>query len=544
MLQRLTEYRELSLSKKIFVAFMLLALMAVSYLYFQNAKRLDPLGDFPFYTDDTFIHLRFAHHLANGDGFIWNIGAEPVEGSTSFLYVLIIALIEKTGIQPIWTLPYLASIFSILLLVNTFILLQILNPDNLLLNLTATVMLALFPPIMTWINSGLEVMLYAFAILFCATLYVLYRRGSIPAYIVGFAFAITALIRPECLLLFGVTAAYDLGTLCFSGRKDYKPGFVLIMTFLLIYLPVFLWKWNYFGYPFPNTYYAKTGGGLIQLSGGISYLATQLTENFIPAVLLGLLYVVALKKDAYFYEKSYLLLLLLASWLIVMINGGDYMGEARFLTPTISFLYILGGTGLAQIVDRIPKPAFQFGFIGLLLLTSYFDWQASAPILADRSHEKFPGAAIGYKPKYLISTPEFAVIGKALQRISEPGESIALVPIGAIGYYSEMTVYDMVGLVDPVIAHEPFAKEYIQNSWKPGHDKGDGKYILSLQPTYILLIDRLTLKAEEGVDDWALQYKSIVEIWNSDQFHEDYQYCPFQVNGWYINLYCLKSVSR
>jgi hypothetical protein len=218
------------------------------------------------------------------------------------------------------------------------------------------------------------------------------------------------------------------------------------------------------------------------------------------------------------------------------------MGKARFLTPTISFLYILGGFGISRIMDSITKSTLQFGLILMFLVVAFLHWQAENPIRIDYGNKPFPRAAISFKPKYIISIPEFVFMGKALKGRSSHGESIALVPIGAIGYYSEMTVYDMVGLVDPHIAHEPFSQEYIVNSWKPGHDKGDGLYILSRKPTYILLVDRLTLEPIEGVDDWALQYKSIVEIWNSEKFHEEYCFCPFQVNGWYINLYCRRDI--
>lgn len=541
-MQTLSSYRRLSIGNKILLFFLLVALVAIIDLYFVNAKRVNPLGNFSAYADDAYIHLRFAHHLASGEGIVWNKGEAPVEGSTSFFYLLMIAAIEMLGVQPIWTLSYLNAIFSTILLLNAFILLEILNPEDLIVNLTVTVMLGLFYPIMVWSASGLEVMLYAFAILFCASLYILYCKGDISPYIVGFAFAITSFIRPECLLLFGATAAYELYVVCFSGTKDCKPSLRLIGAFFLFYLPVFLWKWSYFGYPFPNTYYAKTGGGVTQLLGGISYLKINLIENFIPAGLLGIIFLVTQRKDSYFVEKKYLLVLLVTSWVVVVINGGDYMGKARFLTPTISFLYILGGFGISRIIDSITKTTLQFGLILIFLVVAFLKWQAENPIRIDYGNKPFPRAVISYKPKYIISTPEFVFMGKALKRISSPGESIALVPIGAIGYYSEMTVYDMVGLVDPQIAHEPFLQEYIVNSWKPGHDKGDGLYILSHKPTYILLVDRLTLEPIEGVDDWALQYKSIVEIWNSKEFYEEYNFCPFEVNGWYINLYCRRDI--
>ncbi len=45
-------------------------------------------------------------------------------------------------------------------------------------------------------------------------------------------------------------------------------------------------------------------------------------------------------------------------------------------------------------------------------------------------------------------------MGSELKQIANKDDYIAAVPIGAIGYYSKINVIDMVGIVDPVIAHE------------------------------------------------------------------------------------------
>src|SRR5947207_2165113 len=47
-----------------------------------------PLRDYV--TDDTFIHLQYARHVAHGEGFVFNPG-ERVYGSTSPLWVLLLA---------------------------------------------------------------------------------------------------------------------------------------------------------------------------------------------------------------------------------------------------------------------------------------------------------------------------------------------------------------------------------------------------------------------------------------------------------------------
>src|SRR6185503_14966345 len=55
-----------------------------------------PLRDY--ITDDTYIHLQYAHHLAAGDGFVFNTG-ERVYGSTSPLWVLLIADLMAMGVD-------------------------------------------------------------------------------------------------------------------------------------------------------------------------------------------------------------------------------------------------------------------------------------------------------------------------------------------------------------------------------------------------------------------------------------------------------------
>jgi arabinofuranosyltransferase len=497
---------------------------------------LNPSGNFSTYADDTYIHLRFADHLAKGWGIVWNKGEQPVEGSTSFFYLLMITVIEKLGVQPIWTLAYACAIFAVLAILVAFILLQIINQGHLLENLAAVIMLGLSSRLMLWANTGLEVTLYSFALVLCALIYILYRAGTLSPYFVGLIFAVTSFIRPECLAIFGVTVGFELFTVYLSGVKKYDSSLRLVGSFLIIYLPVFIWKWSYFGYPFPNTYYDKTGGGLIQIAAGISYLWTNLVETFIPSGLLGVIFLLTLRKDSRFLEKIYLLIVLLSSWLIVAFNGGDYMLKGRFLTPISPVLYVLGGLGISKLTDRISR-SYRLILLAVLLVTAFAVWYLEAPIVRNYANKPFPTAKPN-KPKEIVSTPEFVAIGRALHDIAQPGDSIALVPIGAIGYYSGMDVYDMVGLVDPIIAHEPFLQDYIKSSWRPGHDKGDGLYILQRMPTYILIIDRLTYEPMPGVDDWALQYKSIVEIWDSGKFHEQYHFCPIRTSGWYINLYC------
>ena len=137
----------------------------------------------------------------------------------------------------------------------------------------------------------------------------------------------------------------------------------------------------------------------------------------------------------------------------------------------------------------------------------------------------------------------FILMGKELNKIAEPDDEVACVPIGAIGYFSKITVIDMVGLVDPVIAHEKFERDN-NFEWTPGHTKGDGKYILSRKPDYIQLTDYLTKKPLHEARQRSFMFKSVREIWASEDFHNHYEFYPIEViDGWYYNLYKRKDAN-
>ena len=63
-----------------------------------------------FNTDDAYISLRYARHLAEGHGIVWNIGEyPPVEGYTNFLFVILGAGGIYFGLDPLLILKIFSS---------------------------------------------------------------------------------------------------------------------------------------------------------------------------------------------------------------------------------------------------------------------------------------------------------------------------------------------------------------------------------------------------------------------------------------------------
>jgi peptidoglycan/LPS O-acetylase OafA/YrhL len=49
--------------------------------------------------EDAMISMRYARHLADGHGFVWNIGEPPIEGFTNLLWVLWMSVAHKLGLS-------------------------------------------------------------------------------------------------------------------------------------------------------------------------------------------------------------------------------------------------------------------------------------------------------------------------------------------------------------------------------------------------------------------------------------------------------------
>ena len=74
-------------------ALIAVALLVVTAVYAWGVHRHH------FLCDDAFISFRYAQHLSEGQGLVWNRG-ERVEGYTNFLWVLLMAAAIGAGIAP------------------------------------------------------------------------------------------------------------------------------------------------------------------------------------------------------------------------------------------------------------------------------------------------------------------------------------------------------------------------------------------------------------------------------------------------------------
>ena len=251
--------------------------------------------------DDADIFLVYASHLAEGHGFVYNVGGEHVEGFSSLLWTVVIAPFFwftsrpepfLVGINLVFTSAALATL---VLFVDRHLAphLQSGRAKSAAWRLSFAGLLLIVwmlaaPGYISWttlslMETGLWSSLLAAATV-CTLTICLREKPSYPLGVsLSLIIALLMLTRPEALLWGLVFAGfYFLSVL----RQTGKPGtaikhFLLPITAYGVTLAgLTMFRLAYFGYPLPNTYYAKVSPDrLYSLVGGIKYLLGFISSN-------------------------------------------------------------------------------------------------------------------------------------------------------------------------------------------------------------------------------------------------------------------------
>ena len=416
--------------------------------------------------DDSYIAFRFSENWATGRGLTWNPGEDPVEGFTSFAWVLLGAFFQRVfGIPPHIVMPFvgIASLFFwvafVLPLTINIVLFQRSSSGiiSCLLGVYTILTLALNSSLGFHAFHGLETALHilVFALLVYFSLNTV-TVGSVATLTV--MSLVSIMVRPDALAfvfpLWGLLVIY-------SSSKDERynscVGFLVFVVALGTYSII---KWQYFGYPFPNTFYIKQGGLLSGLGYVKEYLIILSPLWLFMAFAGGRSSISNLIRD-----KTFILLLIPSSiFCIAYIELNPILGDAyRFLIPTLPMFilaclraYALSNTELDREESLKWKPPdflteqFAIYLIVTFLVSVLFNF---------RMYRKYDGLAssFGRIERTLVRA------GHNLREASSlsPPPLLATGDIGAIPYFSKLPTMDIIGLADEQVAHQGLTHEYI-----------------------------------------------------------------------------------
>jgi len=444
---------------------------------------------FDFVTDDAYITFVYSRNLAEHGELSFNLG-HPVEGYTNFLWTVMLAVPMLVGIPPELSSRVLGTGFGIATLVVAFRLAErcLRRGDDAdgrasPFAYVPPLLLALSSGFACWSSGGLETQLFTFLVAAALDAYVgaLERPRRLGR--VGVLLAFAAMTRPEGLLIVAILGVHRIVLNVARDRRVVPTVDELICagSFLALWAPWFAWRWWYYGWPFPNTYYVKASGTPVGADyarklheAGLYYVGQWVRQLGLawaaPLLVAGA--IVTRPRSARFVFVT-LAVPLAAVYLYYVVGvGGDFMGLHRFILPLFVLVAVLAALGLDRLSALVPPRGRRAAAAAATAaIVVAFGW--SQLRLTHRSlhppHGKMAEHGID-TPGYLIAyTENRAAIGRAMRDCFRPDDFSIVGGAGAQPYFGRMRGIDVFGLVSDRIAHEvrPNNPRAGHNKWGP-----------------------------------------------------------------------------
>ena len=416
--------------------------------------------------DDADITLVYARNISTGGGYVYNTGGERVEGSTSLLWVLMTsAVVRLPGAEwiiaimalclTVWALAY--AFRTAALLTSTYAAARDREACGPLLVMAGW--LLCLPGFFSW--TLLTLMdLAVWTLVVQALVYESAKAVATPSASASTALvfwsAVAVICRPEGLVL--VPAALVFQVLCRAGHgslvravRTVQPALIAFLGMLVV---VTLGRWLYFGYPFPNTYYAKVGPDRIDtILSGLGYLKWYLSWRpwvtvTISASAFATLWIVlrALRERQPLEAVDRTVVIvgsMAALGLVLPIpNGGDPFASFRFFQPfaPLFCLPILAVASRHIEYWKRCRPALAVA-VAVVALGAWVQHRTSHGLI-----QEFTISADGRAAGHILN-----------QVLPEPRPRVAVVTAGGIAIEYDGPVADLMGLNWVDMAHAKHA---------------------------------------------------------------------------------------
>jgi hypothetical protein len=429
--------------------------------------------------DDVYITADFARTFVHGEGLRWYPGAPKVEGFTSPLWVVALAILHRLpGFSEDRLGLYVLALNLTLLALAAFTLWRCLQAvaeprdgDRAVWWVAAIVLALGAPSLCFWTTQGFEIALVTLLALSVLRLALL-PPERIPLKWVGVLAGLAFWSRMDGLLYCAAG-----GVALLACVRDPRRLAVPIATATAMMLALELARYAYYGDLMPNTYYLKIAGWPLERRWKAGLYQNEHTLQICVLALLPLCI-------PFFWRLGRVAIWITAAiftYLISLVystqNGGDSwfqtFGYDRFGAIGSAFLLFAIAALLVSRAWRAWQLAAMLVWAAVLVIAPIArapNWDSA--VLAN--FIRFDRPAL---PKQGLEQI-WSRYGKLLREFTEPGANIAVCPAGAIIYFSHRGGIDILGKVDPYIAHMPAMQQEppemrCWRSERPGHNKED-----------------------------------------------------------------------
>ena len=394
-----------------------------------------PLRDW--LVDDAAISMAYAANWTAGHGLVAQPGSAPVEGYSNFLWVVVLAALNAVGAMTPLGIKAVAAVLVLASLASLHATSKLLIPNSWHVRAVVLLFVASSSSVVTWTTSGLEnplTLLLATELMRVVTVSI-YRDASVQrAICAGILVAAAAMTRPDGIAL----AAFPPLALAVSRRHAWRLLLPYAGTVAVLFGAFLAFRYMTFGDWVPNTFHAKQASSF-DLVQSLATTADLLRGPFATALAIPLLLVLALVQVRQGREQA-----LIAPLCLMLVAGGafallpmDWMPDRRFGTAFLPAVFLFAGVVVSQVDD---------GRVRNVLL-------AALVLLAAG------GSAYRLARQYREPTVPLTLVGQYSNMFDERARllglktgSVLMPDIGAALLSSELRVYDLAGLIDPVIA--------------------------------------------------------------------------------------------
>ncbi|NTY58822.1 hypothetical protein [Mycolicibacterium sphagni] len=400
--------------------------------------------------EDAAILMRYAEHLAQGDGIVWNVGEPPVEGATDFLFMVSVAGVHCLGpsIETAARLIAVLAHFSTLGLI--YIGMRSVQRSGIVPACLSGLYFAVGPGLFfaaAYFGTPFFVFAVAAAWLLAQRVIIGGRRRIRDLLYFSLACLAAGLIRPEGVLI-SVFLLVALGVVL-PVKVFGRAALVFGAIFIVLGGAYFLWRWSYFGYPLPNPFYVKGGGQLYADGIRDSVLHSRiLLLPFIPAFLL------SVRSSSTFRLGICFSIPIIATTVMWIFLSSEMNFGGRFQYPVLAMGVLSWYPLVRSLRDDLSLPT----------LAAMSGRQQLAAILA----AGFCLASVfAVQFRYSISIRYAADtrydVGVMLGHFASRNYTIATTEAGALPFYSRWRAIDTWGLNDEWIAHNGgITQEYLE----------------------------------------------------------------------------------
>ncbi len=446
---------------RFFIIILLLsaAALPVNFIYFYN-NRYGVYG-LPF--DDAFIHLTFAKNLSEYLSFSFFKDEMITSGSTSPLFTFILAA-GNFFIENEFLLSYAAGISMFILSIIILFKINLLDFKTKYPYLIASVLIfALDKKIIFFSVSGMETGLFVFNLLLSLYFYRILKIVPLAV-----TLALSVWIRPEGILfIFAIIIDYfynlyfirDNSRTCSIKltSKNIRLIFFIISGSFLLYA-----FFNLFlsGTVLPNTFYAKRifyspefmSRETFLENDVLGFFASGSYSFFMPGFIFSFVKLLCdlfkRKGNINFLFFIFIIIFILAFWLSMPYSGLN----GRYFVPLIPFYLMVSVSGFIFLFDSLSKYAGSYIHYAKYIVWLICIYMVSHDLYSER--EVFSNEC---RKNQIIHIDAADWIKKN----TAPKDVIATHEIGAIGFYSNRKIIDIVGLVTPQLIEKLPDENYI-----------------------------------------------------------------------------------